>query len=91
MVSESSKKCENWLKRDVDCERKSVKVIYLEGKIFSLPARSMTHFLPADRRIDGDKEGRRNGQNLGGGGGEPSAGVTMLEGEEGKRDRSDEG
>lgn len=40
-------------------------------EFFSLPARGMTHLLPADRRMDGDKEGGdgRRGDGAGEGGG----------------------
>lgn len=45
--------------------QRSTEGIYLEGKreSFSLPVRGMTHLLPADIRMDGDKEegdGQRN-------------------------------
>lgn len=55
-------------KKDVErLERRSRKKIYLEGEreSFSLPARGMTHLLPADRRMDGGKKGG-DGQSGGG-------------------------
>lgn len=58
--------------REKETERlgwRSVEKIYLEKEgereSFSLPARGMTHLLPADRRMDGDKEE----WGVGGGGG----------------------
>lgn len=46
-------------------EEKYGEDIFRERESFSLPARGMTHLLPADRRKDGGKEGRREEMDRG--------------------------
>lgn len=66
MVIKGGEKCEKEGERDVErVGRRSIEKIYLERESFSLPARGMTHLLPADRRMDGGKEGG-DGQRQGG-------------------------